>query len=94
MSNPPFEIPDGWTLTPEGDRIEIQVETEDFVQAVDIIQEITHIAEDQMHHPDVHIESYKTLRIASWSHDIGGLSDRDEILATSISEVLEKRGLL
>lgn len=89
-----IEVPAGWTVTDDGKMIEIAVETEDFLQAVDIVDEIAPIAEDQMHHPDIHIEEYNNLRITSWSHDIGGLSDRDERLSKAITEVLEKRGLV
>jgi 4a-hydroxytetrahydrobiopterin dehydratase len=89
-----IEVPDGWTVTDDGKMIEIEIETEDFIEAVDLVNELAEIAEDQMHHPDFHIEEYNQVRITSWSHDIGGLSDRDEELASSITDVLRKRDLV
>jgi 4a-hydroxytetrahydrobiopterin dehydratase len=89
-----IEVPEGWTVTDDGKMIEIEIETEDFIEAVDLVNELAEIAEDQMHHPDFHIEEYNQVRITSWSHDIGGLSDRDEELASSITDVLRKRDLV
>ena len=89
----PIEIPDGWTLTEDGKRIEIRVEAEDFLHAVDLIQDIALLAEEHDHHPDVHLTSYKQLTVASWSHDVGGLSKRDEALAQAINEVLADAGV-
>jgi 4a-hydroxytetrahydrobiopterin dehydratase len=89
-----IEVPEGWTVTDDGKMIEIEIETEDFIEAVDLVNELAEIAEDQMHHPDFHIEEYNQVRITSWSHDIGGLSDRDEELAGSITDVLRKRDLV
>jgi 4a-hydroxytetrahydrobiopterin dehydratase len=89
-----IEVPEGWTVTEDGTMIEIEVETEDFLEAVDVVEEVAELAEEHVHHPDVHIEEYNTLRITSWSHDVGGLSERDEELAGAISDLLGKRGLL
>ncbi len=87
-------VPEGWQVTDDGKMIEIEITTEDFMEAVDLFNELADIAEDQMHHPDFHITEYNNVRITSWSHDIGGLSERDENLATSITQVLDKRDLL
>jgi 4a-hydroxytetrahydrobiopterin dehydratase len=87
-------VPEGWTVTEDGKMIEVEVETEDFLEAVDLFNELAEIAEDEMHHPDFHITEWNNVRITSWSHDMGGLTDRDEMLATRISEVLEKRDLV
>ncbi len=89
-----IEVPEGWTVTDERKMIEIEVSTEDFLEAVDLFNELAEIAEDQMHHPDFHITEYNQVRITSWSHDIGGLSERDEKLASSITDVLRKRDLV
>ncbi len=89
-----IEVPEGWTVTEDGKMIEIEIETEDFMEAVDLFNELAEIAEDQMHHPDFHITEYNQVRITSWSHDVGGLSERDEKLASSITDTLTKRGLV
>ncbi len=89
-----IEVPAGWSVTDDGKMIEIEIETEDFIQAVDLFNELAEIAEDEMHHPDFHITEWNQVRITSWSHDIGGLSERDEALAKRITSVLEKRELV
>jgi 4a-hydroxytetrahydrobiopterin dehydratase len=89
-----IEVPEGWSVTDDGKMIEIEIETEDFLEAVDLFNELAEIAEDQMHHPDFHITEYNQVRITSWSHDVGGLSDRDEALAQRITDTLRKRDLV
>lgn len=89
-----IQVPEGWTVTDDGKMIEIEITTEDFMEAVDLFNELADIAEDEMHHPDFHITEWNNVRITSWSHDIGGLSDRDEKLAKRITGVLEKRDLV
>jgi 4a-hydroxytetrahydrobiopterin dehydratase len=89
-----IEVPEGWSVTEDGKMIEIEIETEDFLEAVDLFNELAEIAEDEMHHPDFHITEYNQVRITSWSHDVGGLSDRDEALAQRITDTLRKRDLV
>lgn len=89
-----IQVPAGWQVTDDGTMIEIEIATEDFLEAVGLFNELAEIAEDQMHHPDFHITEYNQVRITSWSHDIGGLSERDEKLAASITDVLRKRDLV
>lgn len=84
-----FETPEGWTKTDDGGRIERELETKDFMEAVGLVNRIAEIAEDLNHHPDLHIESWNHLRIQTYSHDVGKLTERDQKLATRINEVLE-----
>lgn len=71
-----------------GDRIERVVQCEDFQEALDHVVAIGEVAEREGHHPDLHIEDYKTLRIELTTHAIGGLSENDLILAAKIDELL------
>lgn len=82
------KAPPGWRI--EGDRMLIDVKTKDFLAALDLFQEIGDVAEELEHHPDLHLEQWNRVRIVTWSHDVGGLTDRDERLATRISEVLSR----
>ncbi len=84
-----FEMPEGWSKTDDGGRIERAVETKDFMEAVGLVNRIAAVAEDLNHHPDLHIESWNHLRIATYSHDVGKLTDRDQKLAAKINEILE-----
>ena len=72
----------------------IDVKTEDFLDALDLFEEVGEVAEELEHHPDLHLEEYNKVRIATWSHDAGGLTERDERLARRITQILKERGLL
>lgn len=88
-----LELPSGWGPDETGKRVETTVRTKDFVAAVGLIQDIAEIAEELQHHPDVHLTHYNRLRITSWSHDIGGLSERDEKLVKRIDAMIQEKGL-
>lgn len=74
------EIPD-WNL--EADFLERTFEFRDFKQAIEFVNNIAEIAEDQKHHPDIHI-SYNKVRLELSTHKIKGLSENDFILASKI----------
>jgi 4a-hydroxytetrahydrobiopterin dehydratase len=42
------------------------------------------LAEEEQHHPDLHITGYRNLRIDLTTHAIDGLSENDFILAAKI----------
>jgi 4a-hydroxytetrahydrobiopterin dehydratase len=48
---------------------------------------VAELAEEDGHHPDLHIEGYRNVSIELWTHAIGGLSENDFILAAKIGEV-------
>lgn len=91
-AKPPITVPEGWILDKAGKSITRQVKTRNFLAAVDLINELAPVAEELNHHPDFHLERWNHLRITSYSHDVGHLTDRDERLATRINEALAKRG--
>ena len=55
----------------------------DFRQAVDFVNNVASIANDQDHHPDIFI-SYNKVRLTLSTHKIGGLSMNDFIVAAKI----------
>ncbi|MGD8238095.1 MAG: 4a-hydroxytetrahydrobiopterin dehydratase [Armatimonadota bacterium] len=73
-----------WTL---GDgAIEREIELPDFREAVAFVNRVADLAEQQDHHPDIHI-SYKKVRLKLSTHKIGGLSRNDFILAARIDQL-------
>ena len=48
---------------------------------------VAELAEDEGHHPDLHLEGYRNVWIELWTHAIGGLSENDFILAAKIDEL-------
>lgn len=77
----------GWELV-EGKAIRKTVKCKDFLDAVALIQRIAPIAEQEEHHPDLHLTGYRRLTIELSTHAIGGLSENDFILAAKLDQIL------
>ncbi len=92
-SNPGVRMPEGWRVEGEDERASVEVKTRDFVHAVEVVTRIRDIAERLNHHPDVHLERWNHLRIVTYSHDAGHLTERDARLAAEIDAVFAKDGL-
>jgi 4a-hydroxytetrahydrobiopterin dehydratase len=73
-----------WTLSEDGKRIRRQWRVKDFVTALDFFNRVGTIAEQEDHHPDLHLVGYRNVTIEIWTHAIGGLSENDFILAAKI----------
>lgn len=91
-AKPDLQVPKGWSLDKGGKSISLEMRTKDFLEAVDVITALAPIAEKLEHHPDLHLEKWNHLRITTWSHDVGGLTERDVALATKVNEELAARG--
>lgn len=79
----------GWKLTAKGKSISKLYIMRDFSAAIAIMETIHPIAQAEDHHPDLHLTNYRRLRIVLSTHKVGGLSDKDFILAAKI-EALPK----
>lgn len=78
---------DGWQLTHDGQRIRKNWTVKNFLAGMEFFRRVAEIAEDDGHHPDLHLEGYRNVRIELWTHAIGGLSENDFILAAKIDQV-------
>ncbi|SRR5579871_6582816 len=74
----------GWSLSEDGKRIRRQWRIKDFVTALDFFNRVGSIAEQEDHHPDLHLVGYRNVTIEIWTHALGGLSENDFILAAKI----------
>ena len=81
------EIP-GWTMAGDGKSIERALILKNFVACVNLINKIKDIAEDEMHHPDLHLTGYKNLKVVLYTHALGGITENDLIEAAKINELL------
>lgn len=77
----------GWRLTHDGKRIRKDWTVKDFTDAIEFFNKVAAVAEEEEHHPDLHLESYRQVWIEIWTHAIGGLSENDFILAAKIDEI-------
>jgi 4a-hydroxytetrahydrobiopterin dehydratase len=55
----------------------------DFREALAFVNRVGELAERQNHHPDIEIH-YNEVRLTLWSHDAGGVAERDFRLAGAI----------
>jgi 4a-hydroxytetrahydrobiopterin dehydratase len=76
-----------WELDKNGTTIYREFVMKDFVAAVDLINEIKRIAQLEGHHPDIHLTAYRNLRVELSTHEAGGLSEKDFILAGRIDKL-------
>ena len=58
----------------------------DFKEAMDFVNKVADIAEQEGHHPDIKI-SWNKVDIELWTHAIDGLSENDFILAAKIDGI-------
>lgn len=71
----------GWTRA--GRAIERTYRFADFAGALAFVNRVGALAERQQHHPDIVIH-YNEVTLTLWSHDAGGVTERDFRLAAAI----------
>ena len=76
-----------WKLSEDSKRIYRKWRVKDFVTALEFFQRVGAIAEEQGHHPDLHLVGYRNVTIEIWTHAINGLSENDFILAARIDQL-------
>jgi 4a-hydroxytetrahydrobiopterin dehydratase len=76
---------DGWTLE-EGALVR-EVELESFSQAIQVVNRVAEIAENDNHHPDIDIR-WRTLTFRCSTHSEGGITALDASLAEEINGVI------
>jgi 4a-hydroxytetrahydrobiopterin dehydratase len=57
------------------------------MEAPGFFNRIAEVAEEDGHHPDLHVEGYRNVSVELWTHAIGGLSENDFILAAKIDQL-------
>lgn len=84
-----YETP-GWSL--DGGTLARDVQTRNFAGALDLLNHIAALAEEENHHPDLCLHGWNHLRIVLSTHSVGGLSRNDFIVAAKINGLLERIG--
>ncbi len=75
----------GW-VAKNNKKIEREFNFVNFKHTMDFVNKVADIAEQEGHHPDMHV-SYGKVTIELWTHAIGGLSENDFILAAKIDKI-------
>ena len=82
MSDP--AMPEGWQR--RDGRLHRVFEFPDFARAFGFMASVAVVAQEMDHHPNWS-NVYSTVEVELWSHDIGGITDRDLRLATRMNEL-------
>jgi len=81
----------GWSLTDDGKRIRKEWTVKHFMAGMRFFNAIAEVAEEDGHHPDLHIAGYRNVVVELWTHAIDGLSENDFILAAKIDQLPVER---
>jgi 4a-hydroxytetrahydrobiopterin dehydratase len=76
-----------WSLTHDGQRIRREWVVKNFIEGIEFFQKVAALAEQEGHHPDLHLQGYRNVAIELWTHAAGGLTENDFIMAAKINEV-------
>lgn len=79
------QLPDDWRVD-ENKRLTREFPFENFKRGMAFAQEIARLADEEQHHPEVCV-SFPKVEVELSTHDIGGLSDNDFIMAAKIGEL-------
>jgi 4a-hydroxytetrahydrobiopterin dehydratase len=76
-----------WILAADGKRIRRKWVAKDFLTALDFFSRVGRIAQAEDHHPDLHLRGFRNVTIELSTHDLGGLSENDFIVAAKINQL-------
>jgi len=78
-----------WTLAENGTRLFRPFEFADFKGAMEFVNRVADLAEQEGHHPDIAIH-WNKVELTLWTHKIGGLHENDFILAAKVDRLLDE----
>ena len=78
------ELGGGWAVV-AGHHLEKEFRFPDFAGALAFTNRVGAIAEEQGHHPDIHL-AWGKVRVTIWTHKIDGLTRSDFVLAAKVDE--------
>jgi 4a-hydroxytetrahydrobiopterin dehydratase len=76
---------DGWEVQ-DGRKLVKRYRFKDFVQAVDFVNAVTPVVEEEGHHPDLYV-AWGRVEVYLWTHKIDGLTESDFYMAAKIDRV-------
>ena len=80
-----------WRVSADGKQISRTFTYKDFIQAMKFVNKVAEVAEEQGHHPDIHIH-WNKVELVLWTHSIGGLHENDFVMAAKLDKVWGGRG--
>lgn len=83
------ELGGSWRAVDEH-HLEKEFRFRDFAGALAFANRIGALADEQSHHPDLHL-AWGKLGVSIWTHVIDGLTESDFVLAAKIDQLMETR---
>ena len=77
----------GWEIQQTPHRISKSWKVKNFMAAMSFFEKVAELAEEEGHHPDIHLIGYRNVTIDIWTHAINGLSMNDFVLAARIDQL-------
>ncbi|EMS59134.1 Putative pterin-4-alpha-carbinolamine dehydratase [Triticum urartu] len=79
----------GWEMKNEGGILKLHRawKVKNFAKGLEFFQLVAAVAEEEGHHPDLHLVGWNNVKIDVWTHSVSGLTDNDFILAAKINEL-------
>ena len=75
-----------WRVSADGKQIARTFTYKDFIQAMKFVNKVAEVAEEQGHHPDIHIH-WNKVELVLWTHSIGGLHENDFVMAARLERL-------
>ena len=82
------QLGESWTLSDDGLMISRKFKLKNFLAAMALANSLAVLAEEEQHHPDLHLTGYRCLQVDLTTHAIGGLSENDFIMAAKINKLV------
>jgi 4a-hydroxytetrahydrobiopterin dehydratase len=70
----------------EGKKLARTFRFPDFQKGLDFVNQVGALAEKQGHHPDIRL-SWGRVEVETWTHDAGGITEQDFLLASMIDHL-------
>lgn len=86
------QIDPRWNFSHDKKRLSLELICDKFEQPMAIANQIAKVADEQWHHPDLHI-SYGKLKVDLWTHKIDDLVESDFIFAAKIDSIIKDHAL-
>ena len=82
------QVGNGWQLRENGHLyLEKTYKFENFVQALAFVNRVGALADEQAHHPDMHL-AWGRVTVTIWTHKIKGLTESDFVFAAKCDRLL------
>lgn len=76
-----------WTVIDENTKLTREFTFKDFKEALNFVNIVGEIADDEGHHPNIYLHSWNKVKITIYTHAINGLSENDFIMAAKIDGI-------